>query len=37
MKHRRATHDVRFNVICPGFVRAPLAEKQIPKQVHQRR
>ena len=25
-----ATHGVRANVICPGFVRTPLVDKQIP-------
>ncbi|WP_340109596.1 3-hydroxybutyrate dehydrogenase [Pikeienuella sp. HZG-20] len=28
-----AAHGVRANVICPGFVRTPLVEKQIPKQA----
>ena len=28
-----AKHGVRSNVICPGFVRAPLVEKQIPEQA----
>jgi len=28
-----AKHGVRANVICPGFVRTPLAEKQIPEQA----
>jgi len=28
-----AEHGVRSNVICPGFVRTPLAEKQIPEQA----
>lgn len=27
-----AAHGVRANVICPGFVRTPLVEKQIPQQ-----
>jgi 3-hydroxybutyrate dehydrogenase len=27
-----ATHGVRANVICPGFVRTPLVDKQIPEQ-----
>jgi len=27
-----ASHGVRANVICPGFVRTPLVEKQIPEQ-----
>ena len=26
-------HGVRVNVICPGFVRTPLVEKQIPEQA----
>ena len=28
-----AVHGVRANVICPGFVRTPLVEKQIPEQA----
>ena len=28
-----ATHGVRANVICPGFVKTPLVEKQIPEQA----
>ena len=28
-----AAHRVRANVICPGFVRTPLVEKQIPEQA----
>jgi 3-hydroxybutyrate dehydrogenase len=28
-----APHRVRANVICPGFVRTPLVEKQIPEQA----
>jgi 3-hydroxybutyrate dehydrogenase len=28
-----APHGVRTNVICPGFVKTPLAEKQIPEQA----
>ncbi|MBI3672596.1 MAG: 3-hydroxybutyrate dehydrogenase [Rhizobiales bacterium] len=28
-----AVHGVRANVICPGFVRTPLVEKQIPQQA----
>src|SRR5512132_3616486 len=30
-----AKHKVRANVICPGFVRTPLVEKQIPEQARQ--
>ncbi|MEO8455505.1 MAG: 3-hydroxybutyrate dehydrogenase [Sphingomicrobium sp.] len=30
-----AEHQVRANVICPGFVRTPLVEKQIPEQAEQ--
>ena len=29
-----AKHGVRANVICPGFVRTPLVDKQIPEQAH---
>jgi 3-hydroxybutyrate dehydrogenase len=28
-----AKHHVRANVICPGFVRTPLVDKQIPEQA----
>lgn len=28
-----AKHNVRANVVCPGFVRTPLVEKQIPEQA----
>lgn len=28
-----AKHGIRANVICPGFVRTPLVEKQIPEQA----
>jgi 3-hydroxybutyrate dehydrogenase len=28
-----AAHKVRANVICPGFVRTPLVDKQIPEQA----
>lgn len=28
-----AKHKVRANVICPGFVRTPLVDKQIPEQA----
>ena len=27
-------HGIRANVICPGFVRTPLVDKQIPEQAH---
>jgi 3-hydroxybutyrate dehydrogenase len=30
-----AKYGVRSNVICPGFVRTPLVEKQIPEQAQQ--
>jgi 3-hydroxybutyrate dehydrogenase len=30
-----AAHGVRANVICPGFVRTPLVEKQIPEQANE--
>jgi 3-hydroxybutyrate dehydrogenase len=28
-----AAHNVRCNVICPGFVRTPLVDRQIPEQA----
>ena len=28
-----AAHNVRANVVCPGFVRTALVEKQIPEQA----
>ena len=28
-----AAHNVRANIICPGFVRTPLVDKQIPEQA----
>ena len=28
-----AAHGVRSNVICPGYVKTPLVEKQIPEQA----
>jgi len=28
-----AAHNVRANVVCPGFVRTPLVDKQIPEQA----
>ena len=30
-----AEHGVRANVICPGFVRTPLVDKQIPEQAEE--
>ena len=30
-----AQHGIRANVICPGFVRTPLVEKQIPEQARE--
>jgi 3-hydroxybutyrate dehydrogenase len=30
-----AAHGVRSNVICPGFVRTPLVERQIPQLAHE--
>ncbi|RFA24751.1 3-hydroxybutyrate dehydrogenase [Alkalilimnicola ehrlichii] len=30
-----AEHGVRANIICPGFVRTPLVEKQIPEQARE--
>jgi 3-hydroxybutyrate dehydrogenase len=30
-----AQYGIRSNVICPGFVRTPLVEKQIPEQAQQ--
>lgn len=32
MAKEGAKHGVRSNVICPGFVKTPLVEKQIPEQ-----
>jgi len=28
-----ARHNVRANLVCPGFVRTPLVDKQIPEQA----
>lgn len=28
-----AAHNVRANIVCPGFVRTPLVDKQIPEQA----
>ena len=33
MAKEGAQHGVRSNVICPGFVKTPLDEKQIPEQA----
>ncbi len=33
MAKEGAAHNIRANVICPGFVRTPLADKQIPEQA----
>jgi 3-hydroxybutyrate dehydrogenase len=30
-----AEHHVTANVVCPGFVRTPLVDKQIPEQAHE--
>ena len=30
-----AQHGVRANLVCPGFVRTPLVEKQIPEQAQE--
>ena len=30
-----AAHGVRANVVCPGFVRTPLVDKQIPEQARE--
>ena len=30
-----AAHGVRSNIICPGFVRTPLVDKQIPEQARE--
>ena len=35
MAKEGAKHIVRANVICPGFVRTPLVEKQIPEQAQE--
>jgi 3-hydroxybutyrate dehydrogenase len=35
MAKEGAKYGVRSNVICPGFVRTPLVEKQIPEQAHE--
>ena len=33
MAKENGIHGIRSNVICPGFVRTPLVEKQIPEQA----
>jgi 3-hydroxybutyrate dehydrogenase len=33
--HEGAKHNVRANVVCPGFVRTPLVDKQIPEQAEE--
>jgi 3-hydroxybutyrate dehydrogenase len=33
MAKEGAAHNVRANVVCPGFVKTPLVEKQIPEQA----
>jgi 3-hydroxybutyrate dehydrogenase len=35
MAKEGAVHNVRANVICPGFVKTPLVEKQIPEQAQE--
>src|SRR5699024_8029126 len=30
-----AAHNVTCNVVCPGFVRTPLVDKQIPEQAQE--
>ena len=35
MAKEGAKHGVRANVICPGFVRTPLVDKQIPEQARE--
>jgi len=30
-----AAHGVRANIVCPGFVRTPLVDKQIPEQARE--
>jgi 3-hydroxybutyrate dehydrogenase len=35
MAKEGAKHGVRSNVICPGFVRTPLVDKQIPEQAQE--
>ena len=33
LSRRKARTRVRANVVCPGFVRTPLVDKQIPEQA----
>src|SRR5581483_5350256 len=33
MAKEGAAHNVRSHVVCPGFVRTPLVDKQIPEQA----
>jgi 3-hydroxybutyrate dehydrogenase len=35
MAKEGAQHGVRANIICPGFVRTPLVDKQIPEQARE--
>jgi 3-hydroxybutyrate dehydrogenase len=35
MAKEGAAHGVRANVICPGFVRTPLVDRQIPEQARE--
>jgi 3-hydroxybutyrate dehydrogenase len=35
MAKEGAKHGVRANIICPGFVRTPLVDKQIPEQARE--
>jgi 3-hydroxybutyrate dehydrogenase len=35
MAKEGAKHNVRANVICPGFVLTPLVKKQIPEQAQE--
>ncbi|MBA2125173.1 3-hydroxybutyrate dehydrogenase [Hyphomicrobium methylovorum] len=35
MAKEGAKHGVRANIICPGFVRTPLVDKQIPEQAQE--
>ena len=35
MAKEGAKHGVRANVVCPGFVRTPLVEMQLPEQANE--